>query len=99
MLGDRVLAEGSEPVQAAARVLLDEEVAATPIVCRRIGGRMSGQRLVLWRGSRCRGESNCQPRDGQMAVVHLVEHRQGFPAAGKSDYKCPSIDKACRFGS
>jgi hypothetical protein len=48
LLGDRVLAEGSEPVQAAAWVLLDEEVdPATPIVCRRIGGPMSGQRSVL----------------------------------------------------
>jgi hypothetical protein len=38
MLGDRVLAEGLEPVQAAARVLLDEKVdPATPLVCRRIG--------------------------------------------------------------
>jgi hypothetical protein len=66
---DRVLAEGPEPVQAAARMLFDEEVdSATPIVCSRIGGQMSGQRLVPWQGSRCRG--------GQTAsLVTVVEHR------------------------
>jgi hypothetical protein len=38
MLGDRVLAVSDEPLQAAARVLLAENVdPATSIVCRRIG--------------------------------------------------------------